>query len=403
MAQTLLNIDMLTSEALMRFDNALEMGSIADRQYEDYYAKTGAKIGDTLRVREPVRMVGKNGRALQVNTITEKQKNITMATQKHVAWPFNSSDMTLTLDDYSERYIQPAAAELGSLVDLDGHALFSQVYNHVGAPGTDPATSTVYLQAKQKLNQYSVPKDSMLTALYNEQAEVSTVVGLQALFNAQGKIASQYEKGEMGNNTLGMSFKMTQNIPKFTNGTGVALGTVNGTVTSGTTIAVTGGTASGIIAVGMVFEVAACFAFNLVTRISTGKLQQFVVTAAVTLSGAGAGNLTVQPEIITSGNYQNMSTAGVVTTSAITVISGSVASASFSQNWLIAKKAIALVSADLPMVSAPKISIKRGKNLSIRMLQTYDVQSDQEIFRMDILYGWAMMRPEWCCRIAGAA
>ena len=403
MTQTILNIDMLTNEALMRFDNALEMGSIADRQYEDYYAKSGAKIGDTLRVREPVRMVGKDGRALQVNTITEKQKNITLATQKQVAWPFNSSDMALTLGEYSERYIQPAAAELGSLVDLDGHALFSQVYNHVGAPGTDPATQLVYLQAKAKLNQYSVPKASNLTTILNEGAEIATVNGLAGFFNAQGKISTQFESGEMGNKTIGMDFKMSQNVPKFTMGTAVALGTLSATATSGTTIAITGGTANGTIAVGTVFEVTDCLAFNLVTRISTGKKQQFVVQAAVTLSGAGAGSLSVLPEIITSGNYQNMSAAGAVSGKAATLVSGAVSGASFSQNWLIASKAIALVSVDLPMVSAPKVSIKRGKNLSIRMIQTYDVQSDQEIFRMDVLYGWAMMRPEWCVRIAGAA
>ncbi len=402
-SQTLLNIDMLTNEALMRFDNALEMGSVADRQYEDYYAKSGAKIGDTLRVREPVRMVGKDGRALQVNTITEKSKNITVATQKHVAWPFNSSDMALTLDEYSERYIQPASAELASLVDLDGHALYTQVYNHVGLPGTDPATALVWLQAKAKLNQYSVPKNGQLVALMNESAEVSTVDGLKALFASQNKLNKQYEDGEMGPGVLGMDFRMTQNVPKFTTDTGVALGTLSATATSGTTIAVTGGTANGVVKAGTVFDVAGCYAFNLVTRVTSGKLQQFVVTADVTLSAGGAGNLTVLPELVTSGNYQNMTTAGAVSGQAATIRSGTTASTVYSQNWVMHKKSVALVSADLPMVSAPKISIKRGKNLSIRMIQVYDVNSDQEVFRMDILYGWAMMRPEWCCRVAGGA
>jgi hypothetical protein len=180
------------------------------------------------------------------------------------------------------------------------------------------------------------------------------------------------------------------------------LGTVNGTVTSGSSIVVNGGTANGVVATGTVFEVAGTLAFNLATRLSTGKVQQFVVTAGITLTAGGAGTLVVQPEIIVSGNYQNMSATGVVNASAITIVSGG-ASSTVAQNWLIAKKAIALVSVDLPMVSAPKVSIKRGKNLSIRMIQMYDTNSDQEIYRMDVLYGWAMMRPEWCCRIAGAA
>jgi len=403
MSQTLLNIDMLTSEALDKFENALEMGKVADRQYEDYFQKTGAKIGDTLRVREPVRMAAATSRALQVNNIQEKNKSITVATQKQVSWPFNSSDMALTLDEYSSRYIAPATAELASQVDLLGHAAaLNAVYNHVGTPGTDPNSALTWMQAKAKLNSYSVPKDGGLIALLNENAEISTVDALKGLFNAQGKLAAQYDSAEMGR-ALGFDFRMTQNIPKFTNGTGVALGTLSATKTSGTTISVTGGTANGVVAVGMIFDVADCYQYNLVTRTPTGNLQQFLVTTAVTLSGAGAGDLTVAPEIITSGNYQNMSTAGAVSGKAATVVSGSTASATYSRNWAMHNKAIALVSADLPKVSAPEVSIKRGKNLSIRIIRMYDPQSDQEIFRLDTLFGWAVMRPEWMVGVAGAA
>lgn len=403
MAQQLLNIDMLANEALMKFDNAMEMGSVADRQYEDYYAKSGAKIGDTLRVREPVRMVAASGRALQVNTITEKSKNITVADQRHVAWPFNSADMALTLDEYSSRYIQPATAELASIVDLQGHATaLAGVYNHVGTPGTDPNASLTWLQAKAKLNSYSRPKGEKLIALLNENAEIQTVEALKGLFANQAKLNKQYDEGEMGS-ALGFDFRMTQNCPKYTNGTATALGTLSATATSGTSIAVTGGTANGTIKAGLIFDVADCYQHNLVTRQSTGNLQQFLVTADVTLNGSGAGTLTVSPEIITSGNYQNVSSAGAVSGKAATIRSGTTASAIYTANWAMSNKAIALVCADLPKVSAPEVSIKRGKNLSIRLIRTYDVQSDQEIFRLDVLFGWALMRPEWMVRVAGGA
>jgi hypothetical protein len=141
MSQTLLNTDQLTNESLMEFHNNLVLGRSVDRQYDDYFAKSGAKIGDTLRVREPVRMTSASGRTLSVNTITEKKKDILVATQRHVAWPFNSSDMALSLDEYSKRYIKPAMAELASQVDLAGYATaFPGIYNHVGprAPTRTP-------------------------------------------------------------------------------------------------------------------------------------------------------------------------------------------------------------------------------------------------------------------------
>src|SRR5690606_15083760 len=103
--------------------------------------------------------------------------------------------------------------------------------------------------------------------------------------------------------------------------------TLTATATSGNSIAVTGGTPNGTVPIGMILTVADCYQYNLVTRVPTGNLQQFIVTAAITLGGSGEGTLTVAPEIITSGNYQNMSTAGAVSGKAATIVSGSTASA----------------------------------------------------------------------------
>jgi hypothetical protein len=402
MAQTLLNTDQLTNESLMEFHNNLVLGRSVDRQYDDYFAKSGAKIGDTLRVREPVRMVSAAGRTLSVNTITEKKKDITAATQRHVAWPFNSADMALSLDEYSKRYIKPAMAELASQVDLAGYSTcYPGIYNHVGTPGTDPNTHKVWLQAKAKLNQYSVPKDGKLVAIFNEDGEVETVDALKGLFNASSEIDKQYKNGIMGH-AMGMEFNMSQNVPRFTNGTATALGTVNGTVTSGTSIVLAGVTASGTIKAGAVFTVAGTYAFNLETRQSTGKLQQFVVTADATASGGGAATVSVSPEIIVSGNYQNMTATGVLTGSAVTFVSGTTASTQYAQNLVFHPQFATLVTVDMPLVSAPKVSRKTMEGVSMRLIQTYDPINDQEIFRIDILFGWALLRPEWACRVVGA-
>jgi hypothetical protein len=402
MSQTLLNTDQLTNESLMEFHNNLVLGRSVDRQYDDYFAKSGAKIGDTLRVREPVRMTSASGRTLSVNTITEKKKDILVATQRHVAWPFNSSDMALSLDEYSKRYIKPAMAELASQVDLAGYATaFPGIYNHVGTPGTDPNTHKVWLQAKAKLNQYSVPKGDKLVAIMNEDAEVETVDALKGLFNASSEIDKQYKNGTMGH-AMGLDFNMSQNVPRFTNGTATALGTLSATATSGSSLAITGGTAGGTVKAGAVVTVASCYAFNLETRTSTGKLQQFVVTADVTLNGSGAGTLTVSPEIITSGNYQNMTSAGAVSGQAVSFVSGTTASTQYAQNLVFHPAFATLVTVDMPMVSAPKISRKTMEGISMRLIQTYDVINDQEIFRIDILFGWSLLRPEWACRVAGA-
>jgi hypothetical protein len=259
----------------------------------------------------------------------------------------------------------------------------------------------VWLQAKAKLNQYSVPKGDKLVAIMNEDAEVETVDALKGLFNASSEIDKQYKNGTMGH-AMGLDFNMSQNVPRFTNGTATALGTLSATATSGSSLAITGGTAGGTVKAGAVVTVASCYAFNLETRTSTGKLQQFVVTADVTLNGSGAGTLTVSPEIITSGNYQNMTSAGAVSGQAVSFVSGTTASTQYAQNLVFHPAFATLVTVDMPMVSAPKISRKTMEGISMRLIQTYDVINDQEIFRIDILFGWSLLRPEWACRVAGA-
>ena len=44
----------------------------------------------------------------------------------------------------------------------------------------------------------------------------------------------------------------------------------------------------------------------------------------------------------------------------------------------------------------------RYKNVSIRILKDYDIDNDEEICRMDILYGVKTLYPELATRIYGA-
>jgi hypothetical protein len=37
--------------------------------------------------------------------------------------------------------------------------------------------------------------------------------------------------------------------------------------------------------------------------------------------------------------------------------------------------------------------------LSVRAVRQYNITTDQFPLRLDVLYGWAMLYPEWACRI----
>ena len=72
------------------------------------------------------------------------------------------------------------------------------------------------------------------------------------------------------------------------------------------------------------------------------------------------------------------------------------------QSLLYHPDAFALVMADLHKpTSGVETTTVRSKELgiSIRMVQQYQISSDQEPCRMDILYGWATLRAPLACRI----
>ncbi len=58
MANTILTPQIITNELLRRFQNNLGFAKVVHHEdYSEHFAKPGAKIGDTLSLREPVRLV----------------------------------------------------------------------------------------------------------------------------------------------------------------------------------------------------------------------------------------------------------------------------------------------------------------------------------------------------------
>ena len=87
MANTLSVIDMVTRESLRIAHEKLAFIGTIDRSYDSSYAKSGGKIGDTLRVRDPNQYVRRKGsRVMDVQDQTESTQNVTVATQDGVKY-----------------------------------------------------------------------------------------------------------------------------------------------------------------------------------------------------------------------------------------------------------------------------------------------------------------------------
>jgi hypothetical protein len=402
MANSILTIDMITRKALEILENNLVLTRNVNRAYDDSFAVEGAKIGSTLRIRLPDRALVTDGAALQVQDDNEQFTTLTVSNQKHIGVNFTTAEMTMQLDDFAERVLKPRISQLASSIDADVANSFKNIYQSVGTPGVTPATSAVLLAAQQKLNEAAAVM-SPRYATVNPAANAGLVEGMKGLFNPTDTISKQFKNGMMGMGVLGFDeINMSQSIKQFTTGSRNATGTVGTTVTAeGSQTIVLAGVGNALtIKAGDVFTVAGVFAVNPQTRESTGSLQQFVVVADTTSTSGGAATVTVSPAMYTSthalATINSFPASGAVTTFV------GAASSQYPQNLIYHKDAITFATADLLMPQGVDMASRQVHNgISMRIVRQYDINNDRLPCRIDVLYGFSVIRPQMGVRLWG--
>jgi len=402
MANSLLTIDMITRKSLEILENNLVISRNVNKEYDDSFAVEGAKIGATLRVRLPDRALVTDGAALQVQDDNEQFTTLTVSSQKHIGINFTSAELTMQLDDFAERVLKPRISQLASSVDADVANAYKSIFNTVGTPGTTPATALVLLQAQQKLNESAAPM-SPRYATVNPAANAGLVNGLSGFFNPTGTISRQFKTGMMGEGVLGYDeINMSQSIVNHTTGSRAGTILVNETVSAQgqATITLDGLTSTTTVTVGDVFTMAGVYAVNPQTRLSTGSLQQFVVTAAQTASGGDMVNMAISPPMYTAANALATIDAFPANNAAVTFVGA--ASTVFPQNLVYHKNAITLATADLLLPQGVDMASRQVHNgISMRIVRQYDINNDRMPCRVDVLYGFNTIRPPMACRIWG--
>lgn len=397
---TLLTISMITKEALRILENNLAFTKRVNRQYDEKFAVEGAKIGYVVNARKPVRYVVTTGQALSIQDATETQVPVTLTTQDHVDFQFSSADLALSVDDFKNRFLQPAVSALANKIDLSGLSLYNQISNAVGTPGTTPNALLTYLLAGVALDNNAAPQDEQRHIVITPKMQAYIVDALKGLFQQASEIARQYIKGTMGVSS-GFNWAMDQNCPTHTVGALGGTPLVNGASQSGNSLITDGWTAAAAtrLKAGDVFTIAGVYGVNPQSRQSTGDLQQFVALADGVSDGSGNMTVSISPSIVTSGAYQTV-TGSPADNAALTVLGA--ANTASPQGMAFHRDAFTLVTADLPVPKgtdmAARISDKQ-LGISLRMVRAYDINTDQWPCRIDVLYGWATLRPELACRV----
>lgn len=413
MANAIITSSIITNETLRILHNESAFLGNINTEYEDQFANKGMKAGSVVNVRQPVQYTIRDGATINIQDVNETTIPITMEPEFGIDWAFTDYDLKLSIDEFSKRYLAPAAKRLAAELDLRIATRFYRgVANFSGTPGTPISTAQSVLDAAVLLDNAACPRtDGRMLAL-TPLSNSKLVGGMSGLFNDQATQGKQLKSGMMATN-LGMDFIMSQNLPTHTvgglGGTPLVNGANQGLINSGstdnpsaaTTSLITDGWTAAVanrLKRGDVFTIAGVFAVNPETKVSTGVLRQFIATTDAASDGSGNLTVAIYPAIIAGGAYQNV-TARPADNAAITILTGT-ASTSYGQNILFHRDAFTLVTADMELPRGMDMADRAVEDgVSIRFIRGYDITNNRRICRFDLLAGYGLLRPEWAVRV----
>jgi len=394
MVQTLLTPDMITREALRVLHQKLRFVGSINRQYDNSFAQEGAKIGSSLRIRLPNQYVIRTGRVMSAQETQEQSVTLPVTNQAGVDLNFTSVERAMSLDDFSTRILTPAMSTVAAYIESTVfNARYKDVYNLVDQDTVAASFLTIML-GKQKLDDNLAPEDEQRVALLSTTHQVKMVDALKGLFQDPELIAKQYREGRMGTTAM-FDFFQSTHVNDHTTGTAAKTTgyTVNGATQSGSTITVQTGTTT--FNVGDVVTFAGAIRVHPETKVSTGALQQFVITAA---SGASATSLSISPALTISGPYQNVT--GYPTNTGAVVKVGAGASELLNSSLVYHKDAFTFATADLVMPEGVDFAAREVYDgISMRIVRAYDINQDTFPCRVDVLFGSATLRAQLAARL----
>ncbi len=417
MANSLLTPSMITRYAIKLFLNTNYFVQNISRQYDNQFGVEGAKIGAQLRIRLPNDYTVTDGPGISIQDTSEQQVVLTVATQRHVDVAFTTAERTLSLDDYAERIMLPRvnvlAGNVAQTIMNGSEGGVSNISANVDANNNIlPVTATPFVLGGALLDDNSTPElgtQGERKVVNDPHTDARTMLSMQGYLNPVSNISEQFRRGMMRNG-LGFTWFRDQTVIKHTTGSSTSA-TLNGANQTGTSLTITALT--GTLNQGDIITVAGVNAVNRVTKASTGQLRQFVVTANV---AAGALSIPIYPALIPPASNipyaglpytpQQYQTVTATAASNATVTPFANASVTYRKSIEYAPDAITMVVAPLWMPAGGKGVIEAARHtmddISMRSLVCYEPSTDQPVDRLDVLFGFYYIRPEWACVVADA-
>lgn len=407
MANTILTPTEVTRKALSVLHNKLKFLKTINREYDNRFATSGAKNGGTLLIREPNQFTVRTGAIMDAQDVAETSQSLVLGTQKGVDINFSSLELTLSLDDFSQRILEPAMSRLAADVEYTVLSnVYKDIYNITGDPDAEPDAMLDPLRADARVSEGLAPEGDRHFIL-NSATMAPLVNAIGLYFHKASELERAFADGYIGQ-AAGLKWWESNMVPNHTNGTRDDTTPVVNTstgITSGTaTIAITALDTSSTVKKGDVFTVAGVWAVNPETKQRYNRLQQFVATADGTASG-GALTVAVSPTPTTSGAKQNIEivSAGASKAVVFEAAGGSgEANAVLTQPLAYHRDAFTFVTADLEMPRGVDFSAREMfDGISLRVVRQFDIVNDKFPCRIDVLFGYKTLYPQWADRVRG--
>ena len=413
-ANTFMTPDVIAREALLILEyNIVSPQVMSTSAVGDF---TGAKVGDTIRVRRPAFFgVDEFGRTKASQSTTIKiqdavENSVNLQIEKHfdVSFEVSSKELTLAVDDFNERLLKPAMSALAQ--KIDEYAL-SKIADLGGLQGPSttyaaPATLPEVAAIVEKMNNQMIPMEnrkllvspSMQSALYAIDAFVRADI-------RGGAFTSPVQEASLGR-FMGLDTMMTQMLPKHS-AMGSAASTGSTDAVYATSAAATEGATSININAGPAGTLTLKKGDTLSIDYADGVTRDHVVTntsiafgsnaitgvgifpAAYGIGGvaAVAGGV---PEVIASGAVVKNTTT---TLNAAGTTTASSPVTSYTMGAAFHPSAFQMVFAPQanPMGPGTSSATVNYNGMSLRVLQTYDHQFKRDLISVDCLVGAAVV------------
>lgn len=385
-----------------------------DTQYDKEFAVDGAKIGDTLRIRLPSDFIVTSGPAMQLQDNTQQFTSLTVSTQLNVATPYSTAERTMSIDRFNELTLAPMINNLAGKVALtvmqgSEGGVCNFVSNVDGNGNIATPTSDQFVGANAVLDDNGAYMGDR-RIVNSPTTDARTTTALQGLLNPATEISQQFRSGMMKSGLGYDRWFRDQTVINHVSGTyTVGAVTVSGgnqtTGTGGGNITISAMPGGSNLKKGDIITFGGVNGVNRTTKQSQNTLRQFVVTADV---AAGATAIPVYPGLIPSATfvaggpdqqYQTVDSSPI-NGAAVTMVTPS--ASVYRKSIAYTQKAVTMATADLVL---PRNAIEEGARanydgIAMRIITDYLPLSDQLATRVDVLFGYKYIRPEWLCVVA---